>query len=161
MKNWRVKFRNFLDRFSVHYEALFINKTINNNCMTLLMTFHDTHDVFWSFISGTLPTLNLLIKRHLHQGGCLLPNVILVSNYHFYKEITIKLLPYHSFYGCDITPRKLSPLFCQFVSKKERKTKPLGSSFSSISLTNFKKSVMTFTTFHIKTVWLLFLLCRI
>ena len=31
MKSWMVKFRNFLDDFPVHYAALFINRTINNN----------------------------------------------------------------------------------------------------------------------------------
>ena len=31
MKSWRVKFRNFLGYFPVHYAALFIKRTINNN----------------------------------------------------------------------------------------------------------------------------------
>ena len=35
MKSWRVKFRNFLSDFPVHYAALFINRTINNNYMIL------------------------------------------------------------------------------------------------------------------------------
>ena len=56
---------------------------------------------------GTFPTLNLPTKSHLHQGSCVFPDVILVSNYHSYKEKTIKLLPYHSFYGGHILPRKV------------------------------------------------------
>ena len=47
MKSWRVKFRNFLGDFPVHYAALFINRTINNNYMTLLMVLHHTHDALW------------------------------------------------------------------------------------------------------------------
>ena len=31
MTSWRVKFRNFLEDFPVHYAALFRNRTINNN----------------------------------------------------------------------------------------------------------------------------------
>ena len=49
MKSWRVKSRNFLEDFPVQYAALFINRTINNNCMTLLMALHHTHDGFWYF----------------------------------------------------------------------------------------------------------------
>ena len=49
MKSWRVKFRNFLGDFPVHYAALFINKTINNNYMTLLMALHHIHNGFWHF----------------------------------------------------------------------------------------------------------------
>ena len=49
MKRWRVKFRHFLGNFPVHYAALFINRTINNNYMTLLMAFHHTNDRFWYF----------------------------------------------------------------------------------------------------------------
>ena len=45
-KNWRVKFRNFLGDFLVHYAALFINRTINSNYLTLLMALHNTHDGF-------------------------------------------------------------------------------------------------------------------
>ena len=47
MKRWRVKFRNSLGNFPVHYAALFTNMTINNNYITLLMAFHHTHDGFW------------------------------------------------------------------------------------------------------------------
>ena len=31
VKSWIVKWRNFLGNFPVHYAALFINRTINNN----------------------------------------------------------------------------------------------------------------------------------
>ena len=51
---------------------------------------------------GTLPTLNLPIKSHLSSGSCVFRDVILVLNYHSYKEKT-KLLPYHSFYGMVAT----------------------------------------------------------
>ena len=128
MKNWRVKFRNFLGYFSVHYTDLFINKTINNNYMTFLMALHHTHDGFWyflnatraTFIPGTLSTLNLSIKSHPLSGSCVFPDVISVSNYHSYKEKTIKVLPYHSFYGGHAHPpqEKLSPLSWQCASKK-------------------------------------------
>ena len=33
-------------------------------------------------------------------------DVMLVSNYHSYKRKTVKLLPYHSFYGGHIAPEK-------------------------------------------------------
>ena len=35
-----------LGDFRVHYVALFINRTINNNYMTLSMALHHTHDGF-------------------------------------------------------------------------------------------------------------------
>ena len=76
MKGWRVKFRNFLCNFPVRYATLFINRTINNNYMTLLMALHHTHDGFWYFFDAsratlvpvTLPTLNLPIKIHPSSG---------------------------------------------------------------------------------------------
>ena len=46
MKSLRVKFINFLGDFPVHYAALLIKRTINNNYMTLLMALHHTHDEF-------------------------------------------------------------------------------------------------------------------
>ena len=49
IKSWSAKFINFLDDFPVHYAALFINRNINNNYMTLLMVLHHTHDGFWCF----------------------------------------------------------------------------------------------------------------
>ena len=49
MKTWRVKFINFLGDLPVHYAALFINRTINNNHMTLLMALHHSHDGFLYF----------------------------------------------------------------------------------------------------------------
>ena len=67
---------------------------------------------------GTFPTLNLPTKSHLHQGSCVFPDVILVSNYHSYKEKTIKLLPEHSFYGGHIPPRKVEPPFLAGRLKK-------------------------------------------
>ena len=67
---------------------------------------------------GTFPTLNLPTKSHLHQGSCVFPDVILVSNYHGYKEKAIKLLPYHSLYGGHIPPRKVEPLFLAVCFKK-------------------------------------------
>ena len=76
MKSWRVKFRNFLGDFPVHYAALFINRTINNNydfinglasySWWILILFLDASRA--TLIPGTLPTLNLPIKSHLSSG---------------------------------------------------------------------------------------------
>ena len=77
-------------------------------------------------------------KSIFHQGSCVFPDVILVSNYHSYKEKTIKLLPYHSFYGGHILPQeKLSPFFWHSASKN---MKPPGYSFAfcCVSLKSFK-----------------------
>ena len=59
-------------------------------------------------ISGTFPTLNLPTKNR--------PS--LVSNYHSYKRKTIKLLPYYSFYGGHIPPRKIESLFLAVPLRK-------------------------------------------
>ena len=67
---------------------------------------------------GTLPTLNLPIKSHRSSGYCVFRDVILVSSCHSYKEKTIKLLPYHSFYGGHILPRKVEPPFLAVRLKK-------------------------------------------
>ena len=87
-------------------------------------------------IPDTLPTLNLSIKSHPSSGSCVFPDVISVSNYHSYKEETIKLLPYHSFYEGHINPRKIEPSFLAVCLKKN--TKPPGFPFSSILPQNFK-----------------------
>ena len=119
MESWSLNFRNFLDDFQVHYGALFINRTINNNYMTLLMVLHHTHDGFWylfytraSLIPGTLtlPTLNLSIKSHPSSGTCVFPEVTSVSNYHSFNEKTIKLL------------NKISNLICHEVCEIPHKT---------------------------------------
>ena len=130
-KNWRVKFRNSLGDFPVHYAALFINRTINNNYMTLSMALHHTHDRLWNFLGatrasitpGTLPTLNLSVRSHPSSGNCLFLDVISVTNDHSYKEKTVKLLPYHSFYWSKTPQEKLSPLFWQSASKKYKVTR--------------------------------------
>ena len=62
-----------------------------------------------TLISGTLPTLNLSIKSHPSSGTCVFPDVISVFNYNSYKEKTIKLQPYHSFYE-DYIPPPRSPI---------------------------------------------------
>ena len=117
-KSWKVKFRNFLGNFPVHYAALFINRTINNNYMTLLMALHHTHDGFWYFFrcykSNTLSwhTSNF-------ESANKKPSFIRVAAfYHSYKEKTTKLLPYHSFYGSHIPPRKVKPPFLAVCLKK-------------------------------------------
>ena len=46
MKSRIVKFRNFVGDLPVHYAALFIKRTVNNNYMTLSMALHHTHDGF-------------------------------------------------------------------------------------------------------------------
>ena len=54
MKRGRVKFRNFLGDLPVHYAALFVNTTINNNYMTLLMALYHTHNgLFRCFKNNT------------------------------------------------------------------------------------------------------------
>ena len=68
-----------------------------------------------TLISGILPTMKLSIKSHPSSGICVFPDVISVSDYHNYKENTIKLLPYHSFCGSHTPQEKLSPLFWQPV----------------------------------------------
>ena len=72
-----------------------------------------------ALIPGTLPTLNLPIKKIiLHQGSFVFPDVTIVSNYHSYRENTIKILPYHSFYGGHIPLRKIGPSFLAVHLKK-------------------------------------------
>ena len=112
--------------------------------MTLLMALHHTHDGFWYFFrcyksNSFLAHFQLSIcqwKAIFHQGSCVFRDVILVSNYHSYKEKTIKLLPYNSFYGGHIPPRKVDPPFSG--SLPQENTKPPRSPFSSIPLKNFK-----------------------
>ena len=58
-------------------------------------------------IPVTLPTLIVSIKSHPLSGSCVFPDVISVSNYHSYKEKTVKLLPYNSFYGGHTPTRKI------------------------------------------------------
>ena len=142
MKSWRVKFRNFLCDFPVHYAALSINRTINNNydlinALAILMMDFDATKA--TLFPGTLPTLNLPIKSWLaifHQGSCVFCDVILLTNYRSYKAKTIKLLPYHSFCGGHIPPKKNWAPFPG--SPPQKNTKPPGSPFSSIPLKNFK-----------------------
>ena len=115
MKSWRVKFRNFLGVFPGHYAALFLNRTINNNYMALLMTLHHTHDGSFrcsksnthSYYTSNFESANK--NPSFIQGSSVFPDVVSVSGYHSYKEKTIKLLPYHSFYGGHITQEKLNP----------------------------------------------------
>ena len=84
-----------------------------------MMEFHTFLDATRATLfPGTLPTLNLPTKSHLHQGSCVFPDVILVSNYHSYKEKTKKLLPYHSFYGGHIPQRKVESPFLAVRFKK-------------------------------------------
>ena len=46
-------------------------------------------------------------KKSPSSGTCVFPEVTSVSNYHSYDEKTIKLLPYHSFYGGHTPPIKI------------------------------------------------------
>ena len=78
MNSWRKKFRNFLGDFPVHYATLFINRTINNNYMTLLMVLHHAHDGFWYFFDD--------LRATIVPGNSAFPDVILVPNYHSYKK---------------------------------------------------------------------------
>ena len=99
-------------------------------------------------------------KAILHQGRCVFPDVILVSNYHSYKKKTIKLLPYHSCYGAHIPPQQqLFHLFWQSISKKYKATRITIEQHSPKKFQT--SSAMKSATFHIKHVWLLLLLCKI
>ena len=90
-----------------------------------------------TLISGALPTLNL--PKIFHQGSCIFSDVSLVSNYDSYKENKIKLLPYHSFYGGHIPPRKNELPFLAVRLKKN--AKPPECPFRSTTLKNFKLSL--------------------
>ena len=82
-----------------------------------------------------------------------------MSNYHSYKETTIKLLPYHSFYGGQIPQEKLTHLFWQSTSEKHKTIRIL---LYQLPPKKFQTStVMKFSTFHIKHMWLLLLLQNI
>ena len=66
------------------------------------------------------------------------------------KEKTIKLLPYHSFYGGHVPPRKIEPPFWQSASKKCKATRmPIWQQSPKEFQTS---SAMKFATFHIKHV---------
>ena len=88
MKSWRVKFKNFLGDFPVHYAALFIDRTINNNYMALLMALHHAHDGFLRCFKS-----NIHFWYHSNfESTSVFADVILVSDYHSYKEKRTKLL---------------------------------------------------------------------
>ena len=171
---WRAeggKLKHFPNDFPVHYAALFINRTINNNFMTLLMALHHSNNRFWYLFrcyksnTSTLSwhTANFeSIKSHTSSVSCLFPDVILVWNYHSYKEKAIKLLPYHSFYGGDIpSPPKKNIWSSFFGSRPQKKnTKPPEFPFSSILLKNIKLHP-SWKLQHSTLMWLLLLLCRI
>ena len=70
------------------------------------------------------------------QGSYVFPDVTLVPNYDSYKEKTIKLLPYDSFYVGHIPLRKIESSFSG--SPPQKSSKPQGPPFSSILLRNFK-----------------------
>ena len=71
-----------------------------------------------TLIPGTLLTLNLPIKIHPSSDSFVFSDVNLVSNYQSYKEKTIKLLPYHSFYRGHIALKKNEPSFLAIHLKK-------------------------------------------
>ena len=145
MKQLKSKSQKLSRDFPVHYAALFISRTINNNYMTLLIALHHTHDGFRYFVQ-------MLQEQHSF--------LVFVSNYYSYKEKTIKLLPYHSFYGGHILPREIKRPFLAVRLKKIQ-------SYQDAHLAAFPQqhtptsSVMKLETFHIKHAWLLLLLCRI
>ena len=70
-------------------------------------------------IPGILPTLNLKIKIHPSSGCCIFSYVMSESNYHNYKEKTVKILPFHNFYGGHIPSRKIEPPFLAVCLKKK------------------------------------------
>ena len=140
MKGWRVKCRNFLDDFPVHYTALFKIRNINNKYMTLLMALHHTHDKLWYFFRcfkiNTHSWYNFNFETANKKPSSVRLAAFFLSNYHSYKEKTIKLPPCHSFYGGHIPLRKIMPPFLTVRLKKN--SKPPGCPFSSILLKKFK-----------------------
>ena len=70
-----------------------------------------------TLIPGTLPALNLPINSSFIRVASF-SDVTSVSNYHSYKEKTIKLLPYHSFYGGHIALRKIEASFLAIHLKR-------------------------------------------
>ena len=79
MKSWRVKFRNFLGNFPVHYAVLFINRTIIYRTIDLINCNGLISYSWWLLVlfldatratltPGTFPTLNLPIKNHPSPG---------------------------------------------------------------------------------------------
>ena len=56
--------------------------------------------------------------KQVLQGSCVFPDVTLVPNYHSYREKTIKLLPYDSFYGGQIPLIKIESSFLAVHLKK-------------------------------------------
>ena len=75
-------------------------------------------------------------KAIIHQGSCIFPDLILVINYHSYKEKTMQLLPYHSLSMEVTSPKKNWAPFSG--SPPQKNVKPPGSLFSSILLKNFQ-----------------------
>ena len=79
------------------------------------MALHHTHDGSFrcsksnthSYYTSNFESANK--NPSFIQGSSVFPDVVSVSGYHSYKEKTIKLLPYHSFYGGHITQEKLNP----------------------------------------------------
>ena len=166
MKSWRGKLRHFPNDFPVHYAALFIDRTINNNYMTLLMALHDTNDWFWYLFrcnksntsTHSWHTANFeSIKNHTSSLRYLFPDVVLVWNYHIYKEKTIKLLLYHSFYRGLISLRKIEASFMASHLKEIQ-------SHNHRHLAAFSEknsNCHELCNFYIKHMWLLLLSCRI
>ena len=129
--------------------------------MTLMMDFDTFLDIKGNTLSWHTFNVESANKKPpgFHQSSCVFPDVILVSSYHSYKENTVKLLPYHSFYGGHIPPRKVEP---PFLSVRLKKYKAIRIRIYQHSSKKFQTlSVMKFATFHIKQMWLLLFLCRI
>ena len=127
MNSWRVRFRNFQGNSPVHYAALFINRTINNNYMTLPMALHHTLDEFWYFfldatrathIPGILSTLNLPIKSHLSSGYLRFSWGNFSVKLLYLQRKDNKITTIHSLYGGQIPPRKVQPPLLAVCLKK-------------------------------------------
>ena len=88
--------------------------------MTLMMDFDTFLDIKGNTLSWHTFNVESANKKPpgFHQSSCVFPDVILVSSYHSYKENTVRLLPYHSFYGGQTPPRKVEPLFLSVRVKK-------------------------------------------
>ena len=78
---------------------------------------------FDTFLDATRTKLFPGTKPSFVRVAAFFVMCFLVSNYHSYKEKTIKLLPYHSFYGGHIPPRKVEPPFLAVRLKKYKATR--------------------------------------
>ena len=79
---------------------------------------------FDTFLDATRTTVFPGTKPSFISVAAFFVICFLVSNYHSYKEKTIKLLPYHSFYAGHITLRRIER---SSSGPPQKNSKPQGS----------------------------------